>query len=111
MGLERRPAAEAGGRQALARWEATLAAGEVSEGLRKEEREAVTKLEVLLKVGPRLKYICIYIATRMPGFPGFFWEGVGSVYGMQLSTNSRARTAATRCLVLRGGMANRTKCC
>eukprot|EP00904_Undaria_pinnatifida_P001405 jgi/Undpi1/11265/HiC_scaffold_30.g13563.m1 len=50
VGLERRPAEEERGRQALARWQATLATEEISEGIRKEEREAVTKLEVLLKV-------------------------------------------------------------
>ena len=70
VGLERRPAAEAAGREALARWETTLAAGEVSEGLRKEERAAVSKLEVLLKV------IRVFVfATGVPFFfCVLFWE-------------------------------------
>lgn len=34
----------------MARWEAALRAGEIDDGVRKEELKAVEKLEVLLKV-------------------------------------------------------------
>ncbi len=48
-GLAARGEVEKESERAVARWEATLRAGEVDEGVRREELKAVEKLEVLLK--------------------------------------------------------------
>lgn len=52
-GLAARASAEEESERAVARWEAALKAGEVEDGVRKEELKAVEKLEVLLKVSKR----------------------------------------------------------
>ena len=92
VGLERRPAAEAAGREALARWETTLAAGEVSEGLRKEERAAVSKLEVLLKV--------IRVFVFATGVPFFFLRFIlGEACFACSQYNSRGWRDAYCCLL------------
>ncbi|CAM9737005.1 unnamed protein product, partial [Scytosiphon promiscuus] len=48
-GLEARERAEEEGQRAVARWQSTLRAGEVDAEVRKQELQAVEKLEVLLK--------------------------------------------------------------
>ena len=52
----------------MARWEATLRAGEVDEGVRREELKAVEKLEVLLKASTcstgRTKKVMLSTAVR-----------------------------------------------
>ncbi|CAM9753506.1 unnamed protein product, partial [Ectocarpus fasciculatus] len=50
VGLEARKGAEERSERAMAKWQATLKAGEVDEEVRKKELKAVEKLEVLLKV-------------------------------------------------------------
>lgn len=52
-GLVARRGAEEESERAVARWEASLRAGEVDDGVRREELKAVEKLEVLLKVSKR----------------------------------------------------------